>query len=108
VNWRKHHDQIYAAEQSRWRSIPGVNLDYRAELLRLCRVSTEGVTAEEISAYLPLAQRIETAKRRLSWTRGSMRCCWRGSRAQRWNLIVPEILDFLRSFAEAGHGADNE
>lgn len=87
---------------------PGVTLNYRAELLRLCRVSTEGVTAEEISAYLPLAQRIEAAKEAIELDPREHAVLLARLRAQRWNLIVPEILDFLREFAEAGHGSENE
>ena len=87
---------------------PGVTLNYRAELLRLCRFSAEGVTAEEISAYLPLAQRIETAKEEIELDPREHAVLLARLQAQRWNLIVPEILDFLRAFAEAGHGTDNE
>lgn len=87
---------------------PGVSLDYRAELLRLCRVSTEGVTAEEIAAYLPLAQRIETAETEIELDPREHAVLLARLQAQRWNLIVPEILDFLRAFAEASHGADND
>lgn len=87
---------------------PGVTLNYRAELLRLCRVSTEGVTAEEISAYLPLAQRIEAAKEAIELDPREHAVLLARLRAQRWNLIVPEILDFLREFAEAGHGSDDQ
>lgn len=81
----------------------GMTLDYRAELLRLCRVSTEGVTAEEMPAYLSLAQRIETAKGEIELDPREHAVLLARLQAQRWNLIVPEILDFLRAFAEASH-----
>lgn len=87
---------------------PGVTLNYRSELLRLCRVSAEGVTAEEIAAYLPLAQRIETAETEIELDPREHAVLLARLQTQTWNLIVPEILDFLREFAEAGHGSDNE
>ena len=81
---------------------PDIKIDYRSELLRLCQVSHEGVTAEEITAYLSLAQRIEQAKDVLELEPHEHAVLLHRLRAQRWNLIVPEILAFVREFAEAG------
>lgn len=81
---------------------PGVSLDYRAELLRLCQVSHDGVTADEMTAYLSLAQRIERAGDVLELEPHEHAVLLHRLRAQRWNLIVPEILKFVREFAEAG------
>jgi len=87
---------------------PAVSLDYRAELLRICQIAEEGVTAAELPVYLGLATRLqaETAEIVLSAEEHSL--LLQRLLRQRWNLIVPEILDFLREFAEAGHGSDNE
>lgn len=87
---------------------PAVSLDYRAELLRICQIAEEGVTAAELPVYLALANRLqgETAEIVLSAEDHSL--LLQRLLRQRWNLIVPEILDFLREFAEAGHGSDNE
>ena len=87
---------------------PTVSLDYRAELLRICQIAEEGVTAAELPVYLALANRLqgETAEIVLSAEEHAL--LLQRLLRQRWNLIVPEILDFLREFAEAGHGSDNE
>jgi hypothetical protein len=87
---------------------PAVSLDYRAELLRICQIAEEGVTAAELPVYLALANRLqgETAEIVLSAEEHAL--LLQRLLRQRWNLIVPEILDFLREFAEAGNGADNE
>lgn len=81
---------------------PQLSLDYRAELLRLCQVSQEGVTAEEIAAYLSLGQRIEQAGDVLELEPHEHGVLLHRLQAQRWHLIVPEILAFVREFAEAG------
>lgn len=86
---------------------PAVSLDYRAELLRICQIAEEGVTAAELPVYLALANRLqgETAEIVLSAEEHGL--LLQRLLRQRWNLIVPEILDFLREFAEAGN-ADNQ
>ena len=81
---------------------PNIKIDYRAELLRLCQVSHEGVTAEEINAYLSLARRIEQAGEVLELEPHEHAVLLHRLQTQRWNLIVPEILAFVREFAEAG------
>jgi len=81
---------------------PNINIDYRAELLRLCQVSHEGVTADEIAVYLLLAQRIEQAGDFLELEPHEHAVLLHRLQTQRWNLIVPEILAFVREFAEAG------
>jgi len=81
---------------------PNINIDYRAELLRLGQVSQEGVTADEIAAYLSLGQRIEQAGDVLELEPHEHAVLLHRLQTQRWNLIVPEILAFLREFAEAG------
>ena len=81
---------------------PNINIDYRAELLRLCQVSHEGVTADEITAYLSLARRIERAGDILELEPHEHAVLLHRLQTQRWNLIAPEILAFIREFAEAG------
>lgn len=81
---------------------PNINLDYRAELLRLCQVSHEGVTAEEMSGYLSLARRIEQAESILQLEPHEHAVLLHRLQTQRWHVIVPEILAFVREFAEAG------
>lgn len=81
---------------------PNINIDYRAELLRLCQVSHEGVTADEITGYLSLARRIEQAADILELEPHEHAVLLHRLHTQRWNLIAPEILAFIREFAEAG------
>ena len=81
---------------------PDIKIDYRSELLRLCQVSQEGVTADEIAAYLSLGQRIEQAGDVLELEPHEHAVLLHRLQTQRWNLIVPEILAFVREFAEAG------
>lgn len=77
-------------------------ISYKAELLRLCKIAADGVTADEIAAYLLLAQRIEQAEDVLELEPHEHAVLLHRLRAQRWHLIVPEILAFVREFAEAG------
>ena len=85
-----------------------VSLDYRAELLRLCQVAEEGVQAAELPVYLGLANRLQGDVTEIILSAEEHGLLLQRLLGQRWNLIVPEILDFLREFAEAGHGADNQ
>lgn len=85
-----------------------VSLDYRAELLRLCQVAEEGVRAAELPVYLGLANRLQGDVTEIILSAEEHGLLLQRLLGQRWNLIVPEILDFLREFAEAGHGADNQ
>lgn len=87
---------------------PAVSLDYRAELLRICQIAEEGVMAAELPIYLGLATRLQGAEAEIVLSAEEHRLLLQRLLRQRWNLIVPEILDFLREFAEAGHGSDNE
>ncbi len=87
---------------------PAVSLDYRAELLRLCQVAEEGVRAAELPVYLGLATRLQGAEAEIVLSAEEHALLLQRLLGQRWNLIVPEILDFLREFAEAGHGSDDE
>jgi hypothetical protein len=86
---------------------PAVSLDYRAELLRICQIAEEGVTAAELPVYLALANRLQGAAE-IDLSAEEHGLLLQRLLRQRWNLIVPEILDFLREFAEAGHGSDNQ
>jgi hypothetical protein len=87
---------------------PAVSLDYRAELLRICQIAEEGVTATELPVYLGLATRLQGAEAEIVLSAEEHGLLLQRLLRQRWNLIVPEILDFLREFSEAGHGSDNE
>lgn len=87
---------------------PAVSLDYRAELLRLCQVAEEGVRAAELPVYLGLANRLQGDATEIVLSAEEHALLLQRLLGQRWNLIVPEILDFLREFSEAGHGSDNE
>lgn len=87
---------------------PGVSLDYRAELLRLCQVAEEGVRAAELPVYLGLANRLQGDVTEIVLSAEEHALLLQRLLGQRWNLIVPEILDFLREFAEAANGPDNQ
>jgi len=87
---------------------PAVSLDYRAELLRLCQIAEEGVRAAELPVYLELATRLQGDATEIVLSAEQHSLLLKRLLEQRWNLIVPEILEFLREFAEAGHGADNQ
>jgi len=87
---------------------PAVSLDYRAELLRICQIAEEGVTAAELPVYLGLANRLQGTEAEIVLSAEEHGLLLQRLLRQRWNLIVPEILDFLREFAEAGHGFDNQ
>jgi len=86
---------------------PAVSLDYRAELLRICQIAEEGVTVAELPVYLGLATRLQGAETEIVLSAEEHALLSQRLLRQRWNLIVPEILDFLRDFAEAGN-ADNQ
>ena len=86
---------------------PAVSLDYRAELLRICQIAEEGVTAAELPVYLGLANRLQGETAEIALSAEEHGLLLQRLLRQRWNLIVPEILDFLREFAEAGN-ADNQ
>ena len=87
---------------------PAVSLDYRAEMLRICQIAEEGVTAAELPVYLGLANRLQGAEAEIVLSAEEHALLLQRLLRQRWNLIVPEILDFLREFAEAGHGSNNK
>lgn len=87
---------------------PAVSLNYRAELLRLCQVAEEGVRAAELPVYLGLANRLQGEKTEIVLSAEEHGLLLQRLLGQRWNLIVPEILDFLREFAEAANGPDNQ
>ena len=87
---------------------PAVSLNYRAELLRLCQVAEEGVRAAELPVYLGLANRLQGEETEIVLSAEEHGLLLQRLLGQRWNLIVPEILDFLREFVEAGHGFDNQ
>lgn len=84
------------------RRYPHIILDYQAELLHLCQVSTEGITVDEMPNYLELAQRIENASEYIELTPNEHAVLLHRLHTRRWNLIVPEILEFVQAFAEAG------
>lgn len=81
---------------------PHIILDYKAELLRLCRVSTEGITVNEMPNYLQLAQHIENASEYLELDVNEHAFLLHRLYTSRWNLIAPEILEFVETFAKAG------
>jgi hypothetical protein len=83
---------------------PNINIDYRAELLRLCQEShmRSGQSMKCSGSYLLLAQRIEQAGDVLELEPHEHAVLLHRLQTQRWNLIVPEILAFVREFAEAG------
>lgn len=81
---------------------PHIVLDYKSELLRLCQFSAEGITVDEMVNYLALANRIERAEDAIELEPNEHAVLLFRLKTHRWNLIIPEIIEFVREFEAAG------